>query len=314
VGRIANGWRLAKSSWRVLSRDRELVSIPIVAGFISLVVFAIVAGAGALLVGDNDSADWALWIILALASVLAMWVSVIGQAAVISGAGERMDGGDPTLGSAFAGARGRTGRLLEWAVLATAVSIILDTIRDRLGFAGQIIAGIGNMAFQVLSFLALPVIVFENVGAIESFRRSSKLLRSTWGEQLARDHRLPGRPARHRGGRGRGCLRRDRGGDRRHHDRRAVGPGGDRRDLDAVRGVQDRAVPPRPRPPGRPGLRALRPLRRLPPTRRPLTLPPAQAWGRLQSCHTASIRRTKQHAAPAAIIGHGAGPGRRRRP
>lgn len=184
MGRISNGWRLAKSSWRVLSRDRELVGIPIVAGFISLVVFAIVAGAGALLVGDNDSADWALWIILALAGVLAMWVSVIGQAAVISGAGERMDGGDPTLGTAFAGARGRTGRLLEWAVLATAVSIVLDTIRDRLGFAGQIIAGIGNMAFQVLSFLALPVIVFENVGAIESFRRSSQLLRSTWGEQL----------------------------------------------------------------------------------------------------------------------------------
>jgi len=185
VGRISNGWRLAKSSWRVLSQDRELVSIPIVAGVISLVVFAIVGGVGVLLVGDNDSADWALWIILALAGVLATWVSVIGQAAVISGAGQRMDGEDPTLGTAFAGARGRTGRLLEWAVLATAVSIVLDTIRDRLGFAGQIIAGIGNMAFQVLSFLALPVIVFEDVGAIESFKRSSQLLRSTWGEQLA---------------------------------------------------------------------------------------------------------------------------------
>ena len=184
MGRISNGWRLAKSSWRVLSQDRELLSIPIVAGVISLIVFAIVAGAGVLLVGDNDSADWAQWIIIVLASVLAMWVSVIGQAAVISGAGQRMDGEDPTLGTAFAGARGRTGRLLEWAVLATAVSIILDVIRDRLGFAGQIIAGIGNIAFQVASFLALPVIVFENVGAIESFKRSSQLLRSTWGEQL----------------------------------------------------------------------------------------------------------------------------------
>jgi hypothetical protein len=185
VGRISNGWRLAKSSWRVLSQDRELVGIPIVAGLISLVVFAVVAGLGIVLVGGNDSSGWALWIILALAGLLAMWVSVIGQAAVISGAGQRMDGEDPTLGTAFAGARGRTGRLLEWAVLATAVAVVLDIVRDRLGFAGQIIAGIGNMAFQVLSFLALPVIVFEDVGAIEGFRRSSQLLRSTWGEQLA---------------------------------------------------------------------------------------------------------------------------------
>jgi hypothetical protein len=185
VGRISNGWRLAKSSWRVLAQDRELVGIPIVAGIISLIVFVVVAGVGLLLVPDSGSADWALWIIVVLAGLLATWVSVIGQAAVISGAGQRMDGGDPTLGTAFAGARGRTGRLLEWAVLATAVAIVLDTIRDRLGFAGQIIAGIGNMAFQVLSFLALPVIVFEDVGAIEGFKRSSQLLRSTWGEQLA---------------------------------------------------------------------------------------------------------------------------------
>jgi hypothetical protein len=184
VGRISNGWRLAKSSWRVLSQDRELVAIPIVAGLISLVVFGIVAGVGVALVGDDDSASWALWIILILAGLLATWVSVIGQAAVISGAGQRMDGGDPTLGTAFHGARGRTGRLLEWAVLATAVAVVLDIIRDRLGFAGQIIAGLGNMAFNVLSFLALPVIVFEDVGAIEGFKRSSQLLRGTWGEQL----------------------------------------------------------------------------------------------------------------------------------
>lgn len=40
------------------------------------------------------------------------------------------------------------------------------------------------MAFSVLSFLALPVIVFEDVGAIDGFKRSSQLLRGTWGEQL----------------------------------------------------------------------------------------------------------------------------------
>ena len=34
--RIRNGWRLAKSSWRVLSQDRELVAIPIIAGLMLL--------------------------------------------------------------------------------------------------------------------------------------------------------------------------------------------------------------------------------------------------------------------------------------
>ncbi len=184
---MANGWRLAKASWQVLSRDRELVAIPVVAGLLSVLAFAVVAGPGALLLGggsDDGSSDWALWIVFAIAGLLATWISVIGQAAVISGAGQRMDGADPSLGSAFAGARSRTGRLLEWAVLATVVAIVMDLIQERLGLAGRILGSLGNLAFAVMSFLALPVIVFEDVGAIEGFKRSSQLLRSTWGEQL----------------------------------------------------------------------------------------------------------------------------------
>jgi Family of unknown function (DUF6159) len=187
VGRISNGWRLAKASWHVLSRDRELVAIPLIAGLLSLLVFAAVAGPGVLLLGgseDDSSSSWAIWIVLAVAGLLATWVSVIGQAAVVSGAGQRMDGADPTLGSAFAGARTRTGRLFEWAVLATVVAIVLDVIQERLGLAGRILGSLGGLAFSVMSFLALPVIVFEDVGAIDGFKRSSQLLRGTWGEQL----------------------------------------------------------------------------------------------------------------------------------
>jgi Family of unknown function (DUF6159) len=186
VERIRNGWRLAKASWAVLSQDRELVAIPIIAGIISLVVFAVVAVPGVALLGggDDDAVGWAVWLVLAIAGLLATWVSVIGQAAVVSGAGQRMDGTDPSLGTAFAGARTRTGRLLEWAVLATVVAVVLDALRDRLGIFGSILASLGNMAFNVLSFLALPVIVFENLGAIDGFKRSAQLLRGTWGEQL----------------------------------------------------------------------------------------------------------------------------------
>jgi hypothetical protein len=188
VGRISNGWRLAKASWQVLSRDRELLAIPLIAGLLSLLVFAAVAGPGVLLLDggseDDSSSSWAIWIVLAVAGLLATWVSVIGQAAVVSGAGQRMDGADPTLGSAFAGARTRTGRLFEWAVLATVVAIVLDVIQERLGLAGRILGSLGGLAFSVMSFLALPVIVFEDVGAIDGFKRSSQLLRGTWGEQL----------------------------------------------------------------------------------------------------------------------------------
>jgi hypothetical protein len=188
VGRIANGWRIAKASWAVLAHDRELVAVPVIAAIAAALVFGAVAGPGLLLLGGTDAtqaSDVALWLLLALAAVLAAWVTAIGSAAVVAGAAERMGGGNPTLGSAFGMARARAVRLLEWAVLATVVSIVLDQLEERLGFIGRIVSFLAGTAFSVVSFLALPVIVFEDVGAIEGLKRSARLLRSTWGEQLA---------------------------------------------------------------------------------------------------------------------------------
>jgi len=161
--------------------------VPLAAGVVALVGFAAVAGPGWLLLGGADAieaSNIALWLVLALASVVAAWASAGGQAVIMAAAAERMDGRDASLGAAVAVARSRAGRLLEWAVLATVVSIVLDQLEQRLGVVGRIISWVGGMAFSVLSFLALPVIVFEDVGAIEGFKRSSRLLRATWGEQL----------------------------------------------------------------------------------------------------------------------------------
>jgi hypothetical protein len=187
VGRISNAWRLAQASWQVLSRDRELIAVPIIAGVAALAAFGIIAGPGVLLLGgtdESDASDFALWLILAVAAIAASWVAALGQAAVVAGAGQRMDGGDPTLATGFDAARARAGRLFGWAFLATVVALVLDVIQERLGLAGRILGSLGNLAFSVMSFLALPVIVFEDMGPIDSFKRSSQLLRTTWGEQI----------------------------------------------------------------------------------------------------------------------------------
>lgn len=171
----------------MLAQDRELVAVPVLAGVLSLLAFGAIAGGGVLALGGTgavDTGEVALWLVLALAAVVTTWISAIGQAAVIAGASQRMDGYDPTLGSAFDAARSRLGRLLEWAILATVVAIVLDQIEQRLGLLGRIVSWIGSVAFSVLSFLALPIIVFEDVGAIEAFKRSSRMLKQTWGEQV----------------------------------------------------------------------------------------------------------------------------------
>ncbi len=70
-------------------------------------------------------------------------------------------------------------------MLATVVAVVLDAIEQRLGIVGRLISWIGSVAFAVMSFMALPIIVFEDVGAIEAFKRSSAMLKATWGEQIS---------------------------------------------------------------------------------------------------------------------------------
>lgn len=185
--RLANAWRLSKASWQVLSRDRELLAIPIITGVGAVIALAVFLLPGVVLVGDSNAVDpssVAFWLLLLLGLIAATWITAVGQGAVVAAAAVRMDGGDPTVGSSFAAARARVGYLLSWAVLGTALAIVLDQIEQRFGALGKIAAWLGGIAFSIMSFLALPVIVFENVGAIEGFKRSSALLKRTWGEQI----------------------------------------------------------------------------------------------------------------------------------
>ena len=120
--------------------------------------------------------------------VAAMALGVIGvffNGALVAGAHERLTGGDPTVRSAVARAFARIGGLVPWAIITTTVGLILQALRDRAGWLGRIVTHMLDMAWQVVTFLTVPAIVIDNLGAIEALKRSASLLRQTWGENLA---------------------------------------------------------------------------------------------------------------------------------
>jgi Family of unknown function (DUF6159) len=62
--------------------------------------------------------------------------------------------------------------------------MILRWISERAGLVGAIIIGIIGFAWNLATFLVVPVLVMENLGPIDAIKRSGSLLRKTWGEQL----------------------------------------------------------------------------------------------------------------------------------
>ncbi len=183
MGRISNSWQLAKSSWKVIQADRELLLLPVISGLASAVVGAtfllpLVAAGG--FAGDTGS-----YVVMFLMYVALAYVTIFFNAALVSAAHERLNGGDPTLSRALAGARARAGKILPWAIVSATVSIILRAIEERAGTIGQMIAGLAGVAWTVVTFLVLPVIVIEGIGVTDAIKKSGEMFRRTWGENLA---------------------------------------------------------------------------------------------------------------------------------
>lgn len=193
MGRIRRSIELFKQSWNILKQDRELVWLPAISAIISLVLAAIVLIPVALAQdwnaisegGTTEVGGPGTYVAFAFLTLALAFISIFFRGALVSGAHERMSGGDPTVRSAIAGAVERLPKLFSWAVITVIVGSILRAIEERSGMIGRFVINLVGMAWAVTTFLVVPVIIIENSGAIDSTKRSVDLFRRTWGENLS---------------------------------------------------------------------------------------------------------------------------------
>jgi Family of unknown function (DUF6159) len=191
VGRFRNSFALAKSSWSILKADRELVLLPLFSFIATLIVLATFLGPMLVLSQthgvdgtDHTSFGPIQWVFLFVAYVVLAYVTIFFNAALVHAADERMRGGDPTLKSALRGAASRAGQILPWAIVSATVSVILRAVQERGGLLGRVVAGIAGMAWSLVTFLVLPILVIEGLSVGAAIKRSSQLFKQTWGEQV----------------------------------------------------------------------------------------------------------------------------------
>jgi len=187
MGRISNTWELAKTSWSVLKKDRELLLLPVLSFVASVVVLGVMFGvvvATSSVGGDSESLGTVYLLLFVLAELALGVIAVFFNGALVAGAHERMTGGDPTVGSAIKRAFTRIGGLVPWAIITTTVGLVLQALRERAGWLGRIVISMIDMAWEVVTFLTVPAIVIDDLGAIDGLKRSASLLKSTWGENL----------------------------------------------------------------------------------------------------------------------------------
>ena len=193
MGRFSNSLELAKQSWAVLKADKELAVIPAVSAIASTLLTLAFMGAvfftldptTSSVTGERSYSVTPLtYGIGFIGTFFVAIVTAYFSGALVAGAYQRLTGHDPTLSSAFAMAWERFTPLTGWALLSATVGMIISTIQNRGGIFGAIAGRLAEFAWRVGSFLAVPVIIVEGTGPMESLSRSVALLKQTWGENL----------------------------------------------------------------------------------------------------------------------------------
>lgn len=183
----ASGKQLLSVTWTLLRQDKELFTLPVagsVFGTIAAMILFIPGFGIGWLVNGREVGDLALWLGGFLSGIGATFVGVFFQAALVIGANQRADGGDPTVGSCLRGAWTHKWQILAWAVVSATVGSVLRAARERLGSFGSSLGLLGGLAWGVATFVVVPVLVVEGAGPITAIKRSTQVLRDTWGTSL----------------------------------------------------------------------------------------------------------------------------------
>ena len=165
-------------------QDKELMVLPLISGVFMAIAVAVMAAGFGLSASHLPQRGPGLYIPTFLFYVVTYAIGIFFQAAVVAGATERMQGGDPTVSTALAAAARRIGPILIWAVVAATVGMIIRAIHNRVSFIGKILASLMGAAWSLATFFVVPVLVLEDRSIPESFKRSVSVFRETWGETV----------------------------------------------------------------------------------------------------------------------------------
>nr|WP_063571467.1 DUF6159 family protein [Luteibacter rhizovicinus] len=192
MGKFARSWALMKASANILRQDKELMLFPLFAGLASLAViatfawpvFTLIAHHRAGFEGERGHASPMFMLVSFLFYFVQYTVVIFFNTALASAAMIRLDGGNPTVGDGIRLAMGKLPNIIGYALIAATVGMILRALQERFGFIGRIIVGMIGLGWTVATFLVVPVLAAQDVGPIDAIKRSTSLLRSTWGENL----------------------------------------------------------------------------------------------------------------------------------
>lgn len=184
MGRISRGWKLTKLSLRVLRKDKEIMLLPVLSAAVTMVVLASFV-VGIFVASPFDAGLSVPWVVMAFVFYFVTYaISIFFNAAIIGCATIRLGGGDPKVKDGLRIAFDNIGRIIVWALVAGTVGMVIKAIQQRVGFIGKLVMGALGVAWTLVTYFVVPVLIYERLGPWAAVKRSASLFKTTWGEMI----------------------------------------------------------------------------------------------------------------------------------
>ncbi len=200
--RIQNGVELTRQSWAALRANPQLLVFPVISliGMIivTILFFIPVSATGIFSAlseqnGRSSNVSSTMFtIVMFLYYFVTYTVIIFSNTALVGAALKLARGETATVQDGINIALSRMSKIFVYALISATIGMLARAIRDSgrnsrnpVGMIiSAIIAGIIQGSWNLVVFFAIPVLVVEDLGVMDSLKRSLGLFKQTWGEQF----------------------------------------------------------------------------------------------------------------------------------
>lgn len=204
--RISRGWKMTRFGVAVVRADPELMVYTFLSAIFSLMAIGVsVSGSVGLdaiasdpeCVGENCGSElflahMAIWFVFYM---IVSIITVFWNAAIIASAYERISSGtNPSFFYGIRQAMKCLPQILTWGVIAGTVGLFIKVLEGLahsedsplpLRFMAGLASFIIGVAWWIVTFFMVPMIVLERAGVLDGMSKSTELFKRTWGEDVA---------------------------------------------------------------------------------------------------------------------------------
>jgi hypothetical protein len=195
---ISTSWQLLKHCWHFLTKNKDLLWLPIVSliSQISIIVVTCTAFISYYFtkllplikanqdtihhIGQNPYILYFIGIIgLILISLVFSFITIYFNTVMISCIANRLQGKYFSLSEGFRFANTRLKKIFQWSLITVLVSSIIHQL-ERVRFIGPLVGTVLGIAWALATYFVLPIMVLENKGPKEAIGLAKSKLGSSW--------------------------------------------------------------------------------------------------------------------------------------